>query len=102
MNNLNINHILADRVQELGHGVTLMQQCDIESKTFGCYLDGKGEVRSGYFFKNGSNVRVVTRDKNGNMKKTAVPRGKLVLSFVEERATFNIKTVPPHVIPRMG
>jgi len=68
-------------VQDIGHGIQLRRfPGEIESKTFGCYLDAKGNMHAGYMYKNGCNYRVVCWE-DGQRINRVVPRSGPVFTF---------------------
>jgi len=68
-------------VQDIGHGIQLCRfPGEIESKTFGCYLDAKGKFHAGYIYRNGSNYRVVCWE-DGQRTNRTVPRRGPVFRF---------------------
>ena len=85
IDNLNMFHILADNVEQLNHGVTLLSQNEIQSKTLVSFLDSHGDFFYGFAYNNGSNVRVICWDENeeGRINKT-VPKGNYVLAFLQQ------------------
>ena len=87
MDDLNLFHVLGERIRELGHGVELSAQREIASKTLICYLDSLGTLVYGFAYKNGSNLRVVTWGQNGRRANKTVPHGIFVIAFREELTT---------------
>jgi len=83
MDDLNMFHILADNVRQLGHGVQLSRQDDIASNTLVCFLDAKGNLHYGFAYKNGSNLVVICW-KNGERKNKTVYKGSFVIAFHHE------------------
>ena len=73
-------HVLAPAVGNLGHGVELSSQNDINSKTLVCYLDSSLNFHYGFAFKNGSNLRVICWENNVKRIKT-VPKANFVIAF---------------------
>ena len=78
-------YVIPPCVQDLGHGVHLFYQGGIPSKTFGCYLEAKGIFRFGYFYRNGSNYRVVCWE-NGQRVNRTVPRWASIFVFTKVTA----------------
>ena len=75
-------YVIPPCVQDLGHGVQFFYQGGIPTKTFGCYLDAKGIFHCGYFYRNGSNYRVVCWEDSQRVNKT-VPRKASIFVFSE-------------------
>jgi len=84
MDNLNILHILQDSVRDLGHGVQMVRQDNVASKTLVCFLDIERKLHYGFAFNNGSNLRVVTWVDN-EMRRKTVPKGVFVIAFNDKR-----------------
>ena len=83
MDDLNLFHVLATTIQDIGHGVRVCGQYDVASKTLVCFLDRNGAFHFGFGYKNGSNLRVVCWENNIKRNKT-VPSGALIIAFDEE------------------
>ena len=83
MDDLNLFHILAPKIQDIGHGVRLCGQGDVASKTLVCFLDKKGAFHFGFGYKGGSNFPVVCWENNIRKNRT-VPRGAFIIAFDEE------------------
>lgn len=83
MNALNINHVLADNIQELEHGVRLSPQGSIDSGTLVCFLDSNGQLHFGFSYKNGSNLLVICWENNARRNKTP-PKGAFIIAFDQE------------------
>ena len=86
MNALNVMHVLGNDVQALGHGVQLMKQENIPSKSLVCYLDSNDDFHWGFGFRNGSNMRVIV-DENGVISKKTCNAGVMVIVFDHGAAT---------------
>ena len=84
MDDLNLFHVLGERIRKLGHGVELSAQREIASKTLICYLDRLETLVYGFAYKNGSNLRVVTWGQNGRRANKTVPHGIFVIAFRKE------------------
>lgn len=82
MDDLNMFHVLAPNIHEIGHGVRLSPQDEIASKTFVCFLDTEEELHFGFGYKNGSNFLVVCWENNIRRNKT-VPKGTFIIAFDE-------------------
>ena len=80
MDCLNLLHVLAKSVQDIGHGVMLANQDDIESKTLVCFLDKRGVFHYGYGYKCGSYLRVVCWEDDAKKLRT-VPVGSFLIVF---------------------
>ena len=78
MDCLNLLHVLAKSVQDIGHGVMLANQDDIESKTLVCFLDKRGVFRYGYGYKCGSYLRVVCWEEDAKKLRTVPVRSFLI------------------------
>ena len=83
MDDLNLFHILAPKIQDIGHGVRLCGQGDVASQTLVCFLDKNGALRFGFGYKNGSNFRVVCWENNIR-KNRVVTKGAFIIAFDEE------------------
>ena len=83
MDDLNLFHILAPKIQDIGHGVRLCGQGDIASKTLVCFLDKNGALRFGFGYKNGSNFLVVCWENNSR-KNRVVTKGAFIIAFDQE------------------
>lgn len=83
MDDLNLYHILADTIEEIGHGVRLCAQNDVQSGTLVCYLDRNGAFHFGFGYRNGSNLRVVCWENTSRINRT-VSKGALIIAFDEE------------------
>ncbi|KXJ25139.1 hypothetical protein AC249_AIPGENE22499 [Exaiptasia diaphana] len=85
MDDLNMSHILRDEVEKIGHGVQLVAQDNVDSKTLVCYLDDQRDFHYGFCYKNGSNLRVVVWDREDNaMKRQTPPKGSHIIAFTSE------------------
>ena len=82
MDDLNLFHVLADNIQDIGNGVRLCGQDNVQSKTLVCFLDRNGEFHFGFGFRNGSNLRVVCWENNSRRNRTAL-RGTFIIAFDE-------------------
>lgn len=82
MDELNMYHVLADNIEELGHGVQLCPQDGIASKTLVCFLDDNGAFHFGFGYKNGSNLRVVCWENGARLNKTT-PKADNIIAFHE-------------------
>lgn len=86
-----VPYLLPLNVLKLGHGIQLSSQGEIESKTFGCYLDNMGGFCYGYVYKNGSNFRVV-RWKDGQRINGTVPRSGQMILVSEISTPYSFKS----------
>ena len=68
-------------IRDIGHGVRLCDQKNVESKTLVCFLDRNGVLHFGFGYKNGSNFLVVCWEDNGRRNRS-VPKGALIIAFV--------------------
>jgi len=80
MDSLHLLHVFGKNVQDIGHGVTLLKQSEIESKSLVCFLDKRGVFHYGYGYKCGSNLRVVCWEEDEKKLRT-VPEGSFVIAF---------------------
>lgn len=80
MDTLHLLHILTKSVQDIGHGVMLCKQDDIESKTLVCFLDKRGVLHHGYGYKCGGNLRVVCWEEEAK-KLRSVSDGSFLIAF---------------------
>ena len=83
MDALNLFHILAPKIQDIGHGVRLCGQGDVASKTLLCFLDKNEALHFGFGYKNGSNFLVVCWE-NDVRKNRTVTKGAFVIAFDDE------------------
>lgn len=83
MDELNMFHVLAPNIQEIGRGVKLCGQDEIASRTLVCYLDGRERFHYGFGYKNGTNLRVVCWEGNGRRDKAA-PKGAFIIAFNDQ------------------
>lgn len=80
MDTLHLLHILSKRVHDIGHGVMLCKQDDIESMTLVCFLDRRGIFHHGFGYKNSGTIRVVCWEEE--MKKLrSVAEGSFLIAF---------------------
>ena len=77
-----VPYMLPPDVQDLGHGIRPSSQGRIQSRTFVCYIDANGILRSGYIYRNGSNYRLVSWE-DGQRKNRAVFRGAQIIEFAD-------------------
>ena len=82
MDDLNLFHVLATTIQDIGHGVKLCAQDDVESRTLVCFLDRNQALHFGFGYRKGSNLRVVCWE-NDNRRNKTVPKGALIIAFNE-------------------
>ncbi|KAJ7370123.1 hypothetical protein OS493_034052 [Desmophyllum pertusum] len=80
MDTLHLLHVLSKSVQDIGHGVMLAKQDDIDSKTLVCFSDKRGVFHYGYGYKCGGNLRVVGWEEDAKKLRT-VPEGSFVIAF---------------------
>ena len=80
MDSLYLLHVLSKSVQDIGHGVMLAKQGDIESKTLVCFSDKRGVFHYGYGYKFGNNLRVVCWEEDAKKLRT-VPEGSFMIAF---------------------
>lgn len=92
MDDLNIFHVLADDIQEIGHGVRLCGQDEIASGTLVCFLDSHERLHYGFGYRNGSNLRVVCWEENRRKNKT-VSRGVFIIAFTEDTSGVSFNAV---------
>lgn len=91
MDDLNMFHVLADNVRDIGHGIEVVKQDAIDSKTLVCYLDKEGGFHFGFCYKNGSNLRVVCWENQAIRFRTSY-KGSYVIAFTGRVLTqHNIK-----------
>lgn len=83
-------HVLAPNIQEIGRGVKLCIQDEIESEMLVCFLDRRESLHYGFGYRNGSNLRVVCWE-DGRRRNKTVPKGVFIIAFTEEtsEASFN-------------
>ena len=80
MDTLHLLHVLGKSVQDIGHGVMLAKQDDIDSKTLVCFSDKRGAFHFGYGYKCNGRLRVVCWEEDGKKLRT-VPEGSFVIAF---------------------
>ena len=80
MDSLHLMHVLSKNVQDIGHGVMLAKQDDIDSKTLVCFSDKRGAFHFGYGYKCGGSLRVVCWEEDAKKLRT-VPAGLSVIAF---------------------
>ena len=83
MDDLNMFHILASDITDIGHGVKLCGQGEIASGTLVCFLDRYERFHYGFGYKNGSNLRVVCWEGKKRKNKT-VPKGVFIIAFTSD------------------
>ena len=77
-------------IQDIGHGVQLCTQDQIASKTFGGFMDRSGAFHFGYFYRNGSNIRVAFW-KNDQRWNRTIPARQSVLVFPDQTTQLGFK-----------
>lgn len=92
MDDLNMFHVLAPNIEEIGRGVKLCGQNEIASRTLVCFLDGSKRFHYGFGYKNGANLRIVCWEGNGTRNKTA-PKGAFIIAFNDETIGASFKEV---------
>ena len=79
----NTPYCLPPAIQGIGHGVQLCTQDQIDSKTFGGFVDCRGAFHRGFFYRNGSNIRVVDWN-NDHRRNRTIPAGQSVFVFPDQ------------------
>ena len=88
-------HVLAPAIQDIGHGVRLSGQDEINSRTLKCFLDGKERFHYGFGYKNGNNTRVVCWEENQRKNKTVL-KGTFIIAFDQVSTQNTFKAVNAH------
>lgn len=73
-------HVLGADIRDIGHGVRLSRQDEIEPRTLVCFLDRNRGFHYGFAYRNGSNLRVVCWEGDRRRNRT-VPKGTFIIAF---------------------
>ena len=78
MDTLHLLHVLGKSVRDIGHGVMLVKQDDIDSKTLVCFSDKRGAFHFGFGYKCGESLFHWEEDEK---KVRTEPAGSFVIGL---------------------
>lgn len=83
MDDTNWIHVLQDNLKNVGRGVEIARADNIDSGTFVCHLTVNGQLRSGFFYENGSNSRIAYTNEYNRVLLGTVHKGVFLICFRE-------------------
>ena len=81
MDTLHLLHVLGKSVRDIGHGVMLVKEDDIDPKTMVCFSDKRSAFHFGFGYKCGESLRVIYGEEDEKKVRTE-PAGSFVIGLI--------------------
>ena len=81
MHTLHLLHVLGKSVRDIGHGIMLVKQDDIDSKPLVCFSEKRSAFHFAFGYKCGGSLRVICWEEDEKKVRTE-PAGSFVIGLI--------------------